>query len=79
VTVAPDLVIATTTLTGTAYLRDQDGQAITMRLQIRGPGNHDLEAVCRQAITEAATKGNWWLEAWQPTTPPRPGGREGAR
>lgn len=79
VTVAPDLVIATTTLTGTAYLRDQDGQAITMRLQVRGPGNHDLEAVCRQAISEAATKGNWWLEAWQPTTPPRPGGREGAR
>lgn len=77
VAVAPDLVIATATVAGTAHLRDRDGQPVVMRLQVRGPGNLDLEQVCRQAVTEAATRGNWWLEAWQPAT--GPGGWDGGR
>jgi len=77
VAVAPDLVIATATVAGTAHLRDADGQPVVIRLQVRGPGNLDLERVCRQAVTEAATRGNWWLEAWQPAT--GPGGWDGAR
>jgi hypothetical protein len=75
--VAPDLVIATATVAGTAHLRDQDGQPVVLRVQVRGPGNVDLEQVCRRAVTEVATTGNWWLEAWQPAT--GPGGWDSAR
>jgi hypothetical protein len=74
---APDLVIATATVAGTAHLRDGDGQPVVVRVQVRGPGNLDLEQVCRQALTEVATRGNWWLEAWQPAT--GHGGWDGAR
>jgi hypothetical protein len=77
VAVAPDLVIATATVAGTAHLRDADGQPVVMRVQVRGPGNLDLKQVCRQAVTEVATRGNWWLEAWQPTT--GQGGWDGAQ
>ncbi len=77
--VAPDLVIATATVAGTAHMRDQDGQPVVVRLQVRGPGNVDLEQVCRQAVTEVATRGNWWLEAWQPATDARAAGWDGAR
>jgi hypothetical protein len=77
--VAPDLVIATATVTGTARLRDRNGQPITLHLQVRGPGDQDLEAVCQRVVTEAATIGDWWVEAWQPATRRGAGGWGGAR
>ncbi len=77
--VAPDLVIATATVAGTARLRDRSGQPVTLQLEVRGPGDQDLEAVCERAVTEVATTGDWWVEAWEPASYPRPGGWEGAR
>ena len=59
-------------------LRDRSGRQAMLQIEGAHPAEADLEGLVRQAIGQAARRGSWQLERWQPVTDAavRPAGSE---
>ena len=49
-------------------LRDHAGRQAMLQIEAAHPAEADLEAMVRQALSQAARRGGWQLERWQPVT-----------
>jgi hypothetical protein len=49
-------------------LRDHAGRQAMLQVEAAYPAEVDLEALVRQALGQAARRGGWQLERWQPVT-----------
>jgi hypothetical protein len=49
-------------------LGDRSGRQAMLQIEAAYPAEADLEGLVRQALGQAARRGGWQLEAWQPVT-----------
>jgi hypothetical protein len=49
-------------------LRDGSGRQAMLQIEAAYPAEADLEGLVRQALGQAARRGGWQLERWQPVT-----------
>jgi hypothetical protein len=49
-------------------LRDRAGRQATLQMEAAHPADAELEALVRQALAQAARRGGWQVERWQPVT-----------
>ena len=49
-------------------LRDRSGRQAMLQIEAAHPAEADLEAMVRQALGQAARRGGWQLERWQPVS-----------
>jgi hypothetical protein len=49
-------------------LRDRSGRQAMLQIEAAHPAEADLEGLVRQALGQAARRGGWQVERWQPVT-----------
>jgi hypothetical protein len=49
-------------------LRDRSGRQAMLQIEAAHPAEIDLEGLVRQGIGQAARRGGWQMERWQPVT-----------
>jgi hypothetical protein len=49
-------------------LRDRSGRQAMLQIEAAYPAEADLEGLVRQALGQAARRGGWQMERWQPVT-----------
>jgi hypothetical protein len=49
-------------------LRDRSGRQAMLQIEAAHPAEIDLEGLVRQALGQAARRGGWQVERWQPVT-----------
>jgi hypothetical protein len=49
-------------------LRDRAGRQAMLQIEAAHPAEADLEGLVRQALGQAARRGGWQVERWQPVT-----------
>jgi hypothetical protein len=49
-------------------LRDRSGREAMLQIEAAHPAEIDLEGLVRQGIGQAARRGGWQMERWQPVT-----------
>ena len=54
--------------TALVELRDRAGRQAMLQIEAAHPAEADLEGLVRQALGQAARRGGWQVERWQPVT-----------